>query len=180
MALKGNQGTLHEEVSEFFDDVFARGLDAPLEAHTTNEKGHGRIEQRTTWLSTDVDWLRDNDQWAGLSGIAATESKRTIGGETSNERRYYICSGTKNTAQSVGLSIRRHWSVENELHWVLDVGLREDLCRIRVQNAAENLGGIRRVALSILKQDKTLKAGIQGKRLKAAWDRDYLLKLLRV
>ncbi len=180
MALKGNQSTLHDEVAEFFDDVFARGLDAPLDTHTGIEKNHGRIEERTTWLSNDVGWLRDHNRWAGLSGIAAMVSKRTLDGETSEERRYYICSGSNHTAQALGESIRRHWSVENELHWVLDEGFREDLSRVRVQNAAENLARIRRLALSILNQDKSLKAGIQGKRLKAAWDREYLVKLLSV
>lgn len=180
LALKGNQGTLHDEVSEFFDDVLVRGLDAPLDTHTTVEKNHGRIEKRTVRLSSQVDWLRDCTQWAGLSGIAAVESQRTINGQTSTERRHYICSGTANTAQTLGQSIRRHWSVENELHWVLDVEFREDSCRTRVGNAAENLARMRRVALTILKRDKNAKVGIHGKRLKAAWDRNYLVKLLTI
>jgi predicted transposase YbfD/YdcC len=179
LGLKGNQGTLHEEVSEFFDDVLARGLDAPLDTHRTVEKDHGRIEERTVWLSRDVDWLRDTDTWEGLTGLVAVQSKRTINGETTIERRHYICSGT-GSAQEVGEFIRHHWRVENELHWVLDVAFREDLCRIRVHNAAENFARIRRVALTILKQDTSAKVGIQGRRLKAAWDRQYLLSLLRV
>lgn len=180
LALKGNQGALHEEVSEFFDDVLVRGFDAPLDSHTTTEKNHGRIEKRTVWLSNQVDWLRDAGKWAGLTGIAAVESQRTIDGQTSTERRYYICSGTANTAKTVGHTIRRHWSVENELHWVLDVGFNEDLCRVRLQNAAENFARLRRLALTILKRDKTAKVGIHGKRLKAGWDRQYLLKLLAI
>lgn len=178
LALKGNQGTLHEEVSEFFDDALLRGLDALLDTCTTIEKGHGRIEERTAWLSTDVDWLRDHDQWVGLSGILAVQRKRTIAGVTTQERSYYICSGTSNTAQKLSETVREHWSVENELHWTLDVGFREDLCRVRIQNAAENLARIRRLALSLLKQDKNAKVGIHGKRLKAAWNRAYLLKLV--
>jgi predicted transposase YbfD/YdcC len=177
LALKGNQSILEEEVSEFFDDVLVRGFDAPLETHTCVEKDHGRIEERTVMLSRDVQWLRDFDQWQGLRAIVAVKSKRTIAGETATERRHYICS-TQASVQKVGQFIRHHWSIENQLHWTLDVGFREDLCRVRVQNAAENLARIRRVALSILKQDKTAKVGIQGKRLKAAWHKRYLLKLL--
>lgn len=179
LGLKGNQGTLHEQVSEFFDDVFARGFEAELDRHSTIDKGHGRIEERTAWLSNDVHWLRDAEQWAGLSGLVAVQSKRTIRGQTTTERRYFICSGPS-TAQALGHIIRQHWRVENELHWTLDVGFGEDQCRVRTQNAAENLSRVRRVALSILKQDNTAKVGIQGRRLKAAWDKGYLLKLLRI
>ena len=179
LALKGNQGTLHEEVSEFFDDVLARDLDAELERHSTVEKGHGRIEERTVWLSRDVNWLRDTEKWQGLSGLVAVQSKRTIDGETTTERRHFICSG-QGTAKDVGHLIRQHWRVENELHWTLDVAFQEDLCRVRKGNAAENLSRIRRVALSILKQDTKAKVGIQGRRLKAAWDKSYLLSLLRL
>lgn len=179
LALKGNQGTLHDEVREFFEDALDRSFGATLDTYKTVEKNHGRIEERQVWLSTDIDWLRDTREWKGLGGIVAVQSKRTIDGETTTERRHYICSG-KRTARDLGHLIRRHWSVENELHWALDVGFREDLCRVRVQNAAENLARFRRVALSILKQDTTTKAGMHGKRLKAAWDRNYLLRLLRL
>ena len=180
LALKGNQGTLHEEVSEFFDDVLARGLAAELDTHTSLEKGHGRIEERTAHLSKDVSWLRDHAQWEGLSGVLCVERKRTVNGHTTAERHYYICSGEKTTAQQAAKAVREHWSVENELHWTLDVAFHEDLSRARINNAAENLARLRRLALSILKQDKTTKVGIHGKRLKAAWDRGYLLTLLRV
>lgn len=179
LALKGNQSTLHEQVREFFDDVLVRGFEAPLETCRTVEKDHGRIEERTVWLSRDVDWLYNAQEWEELTGIIAIESQRTIGGETTTERRHYICSGQA-TVRDLAQFIRRHWSVENELHWQLDVGFREDLSRVRVKNAAENLARIRRLALSILKQDKTAKVGIQGKRLKAAWDHQYLLRLLRI
>jgi len=179
LALKGNQGTLHDEVSEFFDDVLSRGFDAELERHHSVEKGHGRIEERTVWLSRDVGWLRDTEQWKGLTGLVAVQSKRTIDGETTTERRHFICSVT-GTAEQVGRFIRQHWRVENELHWTLDVAFQEDLCRVRKGNAAENLSRIRRVALSLLKQDTKAKVGIQGRRLKAAWDKDYLLALLRL
>ena len=180
LALKGNQGVLHDEVGEFFDDVLVRGLKAELDTHATVEKNHGRIEERTVWVSTDVGWLRDHDKWAGLSAIVAVRSRRTINGQTSEERRHFICSGQQKTAKGIAEAVRRHWSVENELHWCLDVGFGEDQSRVRIHNAAENLARIRRVALSILKQDKRTKLGIHGKRLKAGWDKAYLLKLLGI
>ncbi|MCK5862508.1 MAG: ISAs1 family transposase [Candidatus Hydrogenedentes bacterium] len=179
LALKGNQGTLHEEVSEFFDDVLVRGFDAELEYCHSIEKGHGRIEERTVWLSKDVNWLRDIKKWAGLNAIIAVESKRTINGNTSTERRHFIASGQKSVKESAQI-IRQHWSIENELHWTLDVVFGEDLCRIRKGNAAENFSRIRRLALAILKKDTKAKVGIQGRRLKAAWNHNYLMKLLRI
>ena len=178
LALKGNQGTLHEEVSEFFDEVFVGNLDAELEQHQSLEKDHGRIEKRTVWVSRDVDWLRDVDKWEGLSGVVAVQSERTMHGQTAKECRYYICSGQRG-AKEIGQTIRQHWSIENELHWTLDMAFGEDLCRVRKGNAAENLSRIRRLALSILKQDRKAKVGIKGRRLKAAWDKTYLLQLLR-
>ncbi len=179
LALKGNQGVLHEEVAEFFDDALARGFEAEVACYRDIDKGHGRIEERTLWLSRDVDWLRDSNKWAGLSTIIAVQTKRTVNGNTATERRHFIASGDK-SAKELALLIRQHWSIENELHWTLDVVFGEDLCRVRKGNAAENLSRIRRVALSILKKDKKAKVGIQGRRLKAAWDHKYLINLLRL
>ena len=102
--------------------------------------------------------------------MVAVDSKRALDGQTSQERRYYICSGPNHRAEALGETMRRHWSVENELHWVLDAGNHEDLSRVRNPHAAANLARVRRVALSMLKQDKSLKPRIQGRRLKAAWD----------
>lgn len=179
LALKGNQGTLHEEVAEFFDDALVRGFEAQLECYHDIDKGHGRIEERTLWLSREVDWLRDYGKWAGLNTIIAVQTKRTVNGNTSTERRHFIASGHKSAKDTAQL-IRQHWSIENNLHWILDVVFGEDLCRIRKGNAAENMSRIRRVALSILKKDMTAKVGIQGRRLKAAWDHKYLIRLLRL
>ena len=179
LALKGNQGTLHEEVAEFFDDALVRGFEVDLERYHDIDKGHGRIEERTLWLSREVDWLRDAGKWAGLTTIIAVQTKRTVDGNTSTERRHFIASGNKSAKDTAQL-IRQHWSIENELHWTLDVVFGEDLCRIRKGNAAENMSRIRRIALSILKKDKKARVGIQGRRLKAAWDHKYLVKLLRL
>jgi predicted transposase YbfD/YdcC len=106
------------------------------------------------------------------------ESERTVlGEETTKERRYYI-SSLEAEAKELGKAIRGHWSVENSLHWVLDVGFREDASRIRKDHGAENMATMRHIALNLLKQEKSLKVGVKSKRLKAGWDEAYLLKVL--
>lgn len=179
LALKGNQGALHRDVSEFFEDVFAGRLDAEVEIHTTVEKGHGRIEERTVYLSRDVDWLGEKDKWEGLRGLLAVRGQRAVEGKTTAECRYFITSAEQ-SARELGEVIRRHWGIENELHWTLDVAFNEDQCRVRIGNAAENLSRVRRIALAMLKRDKNAKVGVKGRRLKAAWDQNYLLKILGI
>ena len=104
-------------------------------------------------------------------------AERRIGDKVTVETRYYISSLAGNAHQVLAAS-RSHWEVENSLHWVLDIGFREDESRVRKDHAAENLGILRRIALNLLKRDRTTKAGIHGKRLKAGWDEAYLLQLL--
>lgn len=106
------------------------------------------------------------------------ESTREIQGEQSVERRYYLTSLRELTDFS--RAVRRHWAVENQLHWILDVAFKEDLSRVRIKNAAENFSVVRRMALNCLKQEKTVKLGIESKRLKAGWDHNYLLKVLQM
>ncbi len=108
------------------------------------------------------------------------ESERTIGGETSREVRYFISSLPGDDAKKFGAAVRRHWEIENNLHWVLDVAFREDDSRIRKDNAPENVAMLRRVALNLLKADKTTKAGVQTRRKKAGWDENYLARLLGI
>ncbi len=178
--LKGNQGSLHDDVKRYLDDALSNGFKCEHDTYETFEKSHGRLERRITHVCEDVEWIKKHHDWAGLSSIAVVESERKNGKETQYERRYFISSHSGVCAQKIGVLIRNHWRVENGLHWVLDVGFREDDCRVRVKNAAENLSRIRRIALMLLKQDKTVKVGVKGKRLKAGWDRDYLLKILRI
>jgi len=105
--------------------------------------------------------------------------QRSIKNTTSSESAYYI-SSRQNDAAAIAQSIRNHWSIENSLHWVLDVSFGEDLCRVRKANAAENFAVLRHIALDLLKNEKSFKGGIQAKRLKAAWDNNYLIKILKL
>lgn len=177
-SLKGNQGALKDDVKTFMDEFIADDSQQASDYYETIEKSHGRIEVRKCWTCRDVDWLKRRHQWAGLSSLAVVESSRTINGRTTTERRYFISSHSPKQAQKIATLIRNHWRIENQLHWNLDVSFNEDQCRLRVENAAENLARIRRIALMLLKNDKTCKLGIKSKRAKAAYDRNYLLTLL--
>ncbi|HEC02049.1 MAG TPA: ISAs1 family transposase [Phycisphaerales bacterium] len=177
-SLKGNQSTLHDDVRTFMDDLISNDSTEHYDYYETVEKSHGRIEIRKCWSCWDVDWLIQRHEWTGLSSMAAVECTRTLNGKTSTERRYFISSHSGKQAQKMAAVIRNHWRVENELHWTLDVSFNEDQCRVRIENAVENLSRIRRISLILLKNDTTCKLGIKSKRAKAGYDRNYLLTLL--
>lgn len=178
LALKGNQSSLQEDVQTFMDDVVACEATRHGDRYETIEKSHGRIEKRTCWTCWDIDWLAQRHHWPGLSSLVVVECTRTVNGKASTERRYFISSHSGRQAQKLAVLIRNHWRVENELHWTLDVSFNEDQCRVRVENAAENLARIRRISLLLLKNEKTCKLGIKSKRAKAGYDRNYLLTIL--
>jgi len=183
LALKGNQGTLHEDVKLFLDDALERdfaGVKHDLWEQT--EKGHGRLETRRVWCTEDVAWLgRRHPAWRGLASIAVVESRRQVGQESASvERRYFISSLPGRCAQRIGRVVRDHWGIESRLHWSLDVCFGEDQSRARIRNAAENLSRVRRIALMLLKQERSTKVGIKSKRLKAGWDEAYLLRVLGI
>lgn len=179
-ALKGNQSQLHEDVVAYFDYAQRRQF-AGLESdyHETIEKGHGRVEVRRYWTITSLDGLEGKDKWAGLNLIGKVESERHVDGQISRETRYYIAS-LENNAQRFAHAVRGHWSIENTLHWSLDVTFREDDSRLRQGEAAENFALVRHMALSLLQQEQSLKVGIAAKRFNAALDPDYLIKVLTV
>jgi predicted transposase YbfD/YdcC len=189
LALKGNQETVHQEVKDFLDQALAetqkprlRGAKlspaaAGLAALETVEKDHGRLETRRYYQSSQLAWFADLEQWEGLKSVGMVEAMREVDGKTSVERRYYLSSLPVNI-ELFARAVRSHWGVENKLHWVMDVCFREDQSRARAGYAAENLATLRRLALNLLKREKTKKRGIRGKQLNAGWDHAYLLRLL--
>mgnify|MGYP001576786240 CR=1 FL=1 len=174
MALKGNHGVFHEEVKQYWEDSELR---KEADYYETTEKGHGRLEQRRHWVTDDLNWFADKTNWPGLKSFACVESERTMQGQTSVEKRYYL-SSLGADAQELARSVRAHWSVENNLHWVLDVVFREDESRVRIGHAAENFALLRRMALSLIKKDKTSKDSLKGKRFSAALSDAFLEKIL--
>jgi len=191
LALKGNQEKVHEEVKTFLDSTLEekqrlrpKGAVAPKEVETlqtfeTVEKDHGRIETRRYYQSDCLAWFADKAKWEGLASVGLVESQREVGGKVTLERRYYL-SSLKLGVETFARAVRGHWGVENKLHWILDVCFGEDQSRARQGCAAENLATLRRLALNLLKREKTKKRGIRGKMLNASWDHPYLLRLLGV
>jgi predicted transposase YbfD/YdcC len=177
LALKGNQGTVHQEVRDYLDDAI---LNHPAELGRTQtiEKDHGRIETRRYWQSERLEWFADRAEWQKLRSVGVVESVRETAGTLQTERRYYLSSLPLDPAR-FARAVRTHWSVENQLHWVLDVQFGEDQSRARTGYAAENLATLRRLALNLLKRDTSKKRGIRAKQKNAGWDHRYLLHLLR-
>ena len=141
---------------------------------------HGRIEVRRVWSTSAITWFADRDQWPGLQSFGLVEAQRTVGEHTSVERRYYLSSLPGDDAQQLSAAVRSHWGIENSLHWVLDVAFCEDDCRVRQGHADENFATLRRIALHLLKHEKTATVGFQTKRLMSGWDERYLLKVLKI
>lgn len=181
LAVKGNQGHLLDDVRDVFDTAQALQFrDVPHDYTRQREKDHGRLETRRCWTISapqELAYLRNRAEWAGLRSLIKVEATRRVGQTTSTETRYYI-SSLMLTAQRALEIVRTHWSIENEVHWVLDVAFREDDCRVRVGNAAQNFATLRHLALNLLKRETTTKAGIKTKRHKAGWSTDYLRKVL--
>ena len=179
LGLKGNQSTMHEEVKEFFESAKAdqfKGI--PHSSHEEVDKGHGRIETRRCWCTSDVEWFEDLAKWKGLRSFIAIESTRTVGDQTSTETRYYISSLDGTDAARAAQAVRQHWAIENELHWTLDVVFGEDLSRVRNRNAAHNFSILRRIALNLLKKHPFPKRSLRASRKAAGLDHGYLFRLL--
>jgi predicted transposase YbfD/YdcC len=178
LAVKGNQPTLQQGIEDFFsehlEDDFAR---TKVRRYQTEEEGHGRKEERYYTICPVPENLPDRERWAKLKAIGMAVSSTQRNGKECNEIRYYILSKYL-SGRRFAEAVREHWGIENRLHWQLDVTFQEDQCRVRKGHADENLSTLRRTALSMLKNESTLKVGIKNKRLAAGWDEAYLEKVL--
>lgn len=187
LAVKDNQPALSEEVQAAFTDAVdprQRALDEDpalkLETVTDVTKEHDRIEERSVSVCRDLSWVATAKRWRGLAFIAMVVSTRTelSTGKTSTATRYFIGSDKDAGVERIATLIRRHWSIENELHWVLDMAFNDDYARFRSGHCAQNMAALRHFALNLLKQDKSCKLGIANKRKRAGWDRGYLMQLV--
>lgn len=170
--LKGNQGNLLEDITTYFEDK-----SNSFDYYEEFDKGHGRIESRKCWATSNIDWLDVKDDWANLQTIIKIESSRDLQSKETKEIRYYI-SDLEPNAKDLLRAIRSHWSIENSLHWTLDMTFREDESRIRKKNAPENMAVIRHVVLNMLRQaDQDI--SIRRRKKKAGWSDEYLENVLK-
>jgi predicted transposase YbfD/YdcC len=178
LALKGNQGSLFEDVVQLFDQACQQLFrDIKHDYYETQEQAHGRKEVRRYWVMGQTEHLVGAENWAKLTTIGCVEAQRQIQEKTTCHRRYYLLS-LPLSAQQFAQSVRGHWSIENQLHWILDVAFQEDQARSTLGYSGENLAVVRHLALNLLTQEKSAKGGLRAKRLKAGWDDPYLLKVL--
>lgn len=177
LAVKENHANLHDDLKTFFD-VETKANNPQIINHTTLDKDHGRLEKREFGLCSKITWLIGrNPQWNMVKSIGFVTSTRITKTKNTTETRYFIVS-YKNDIARFAQDVRHHWSIENSLHWVLDVTFHEDYSRVRNKNAATNLAIIRRLAISKYEKDATPKRSKRRKRLLAGWDDQYLKTLL--
>jgi predicted transposase YbfD/YdcC len=180
LALKKNHEDLYDDVELFFQSVKeAKPEEIPRSYFDSVEGDHGRVEIRRHWVVSDTEWIEDKALWKGLQGIGMVERERHINDHISCETSYYLLS-QKWDGEEFAKRVRAHWGVENKLHWVLDVSFREDECRKRAGNSAENFAMVRHIAMNLLKQENSMKKSMNAKRLQAGWDNSYLTKVLGV
>jgi len=185
LALKGNQPTLLSDISLFLEtEVMTQDKGALRQTgqyERTVEKGHGRIETRECFISHDISWLDSAPLWSGLSGFGVIVSKReVIGKEAELSLRFFIFSEDQTTASDLLRCVRSHWAIENNLHWTLDVILKEDNSRVRLEYAQENLNILRKQVLQLMKSETSVKGSLESKRLRCSWDIFYALRVIGV
>ena len=176
LAVKGNQKQLHQDIQDEFK------FGKHLKTSTTQEVNHGRIETRTCSAITNFQFIPQNNKWKNLKTIIKIESSREFKNskkQTEKSSRYYI-SSLEASSEDFQKAIRSHWSIENKLHWTLDVAFREDASRKRKGNSTQNFSILNKIALNLLKNEKTSKIGVKSRRMKAGWDNHYLIKVLNL
>jgi len=181
LALKGNQGSLNEDVRLFLETELKKTASSAIEDRCEDsDKGHGRIETRKCFVSSQVDWLNQKEQWTGLKTIAMIEETQEVNGKVSTEQRFFICS-LPPVAERIASAVRSHWSIENRLHWTLDVVFNEDQSRVRKDNAGENMALIRHITINMLNNAKKLfkNIGLKALRKKAGWDNNTIDLIFR-
>jgi predicted transposase YbfD/YdcC len=177
LALKGNQGSLREDVELFAAEQKARGfIDTTISQDTTIDGDHGRIETRTTTVIHDAEWLQERHDWPGLQAVVVVESTREINGKIEQETRFYITSLVM-LAHLLGPVVRSHWAIENSLHWVMDMVFRDDECRVRTDHAPANFATIKHIAHNLLRRPSG-KQSLRARRKAAGWDDDFLASLI--
>lgn len=176
-SLKGNQGTLHEDVKLVFkDDSVLQDLTVD-HYHSIDGSEHGRLEERTYRAIACPQTLQEQHHWPSLTSLIEVTSCRELKGGSSQEKRYYITSLPPD-AEKVGKLIRAHWSIENSLHWILDISFRDDDSRIRRGNAPQNIAIVKHMALNLLQKAKGKRDSIKQMRKAAGWDNSFLLSIL--
>jgi predicted transposase YbfD/YdcC len=175
LAVKRNQKRLLSDITKTFEDDTRN----ECSYSRTSEKSHGRNEVRECWTTTDLSKVRDTVLWKDLTSIACITDTRTIDKKTSTSTRYFILNRNGESSETLK-AVRAHWAIENTLHWSLDVVFKEDESRVRIGHAQKNLTLVRKLALTLLRNEKSTKVGLKAKRLKAGWNSDYLLKILGV
>jgi predicted transposase YbfD/YdcC len=180
LQVKDNQHQLHEDLRLLFQECMRTDCHGVPYAYAEDvDKGHGRIEIRRCWTSWNLNWMADRSQWKDIHSVVRVQSTREINGKTATEDHYYISSLPGRDAARMLELTRGHWSIENQLHWRLDVVFQEDQRRIRQGHAAENYSRLSRIALNLLKADtQWKKASVKARRKIAGWEHDYLLHLL--
>ena len=177
LALKGNQASLHDDVVRFVAEQKANGFnDTAISRHQTVDGDHGRIETRKTTVIADVAWLQERHKWPGLKAVVMVESTREIAGKTEHETRLYITSLAL-AAVDMAATIRSHWAIENSLHWVMDMVFRDDECRVRTNHAPANFTTLKHMAHNLIRKAPG-KDSLRLKRKVAAWDDDFLARLI--
>jgi predicted transposase YbfD/YdcC len=177
LALKGNQGTLREDVELFANEQKANNFkDTTISQDKSVDGDHGRIETRRTTVFHDIGWLQESHDWPGLKAVVMIESEREIGAKVERETRFYITSST-DKADKLGTVVRHHWAVES-MHWLMDCVFRDDECRVRTEHAPANFTIVKHMAHNLLRRHPA-KLSMTSKRLSAGWNEEFLVSVIK-